>query len=149
MKFFCKIFFIGLCVCRLMMYAQAHTVDLKVVATGLKNDNGVVVMTLCRSKEEYRSKNAAQDAYRYISTGISKGRAEYVFRDIEPGRYGVKLFHDANANGEIDTNFLGIPKEGYGFSNNAKGFMGPPGFKKLIVEVVAGAPAVEIKMKYF
>jgi uncharacterized protein (DUF2141 family) len=147
--FICTTLITVLCICRGFLFAGAETVDLKVVATGLENDRGTVVMTLCRSKKEYRSKHADEDAYRHVSTRISSGRAEYVFTDIAPGKYGVKLFHDANDNGKIDTNFLGIPREGYGFSNNAKGFIGPPGFKKLIVEVTTGSMAIEIEVKYF
>jgi uncharacterized protein (DUF2141 family) len=48
--------------------------------------------------------------------------------ELPEGRYAIKLFLDLNGNGEVDTNFLGIPKEPYGFSNNAKGTLGPPSF---------------------
>jgi uncharacterized protein (DUF2141 family) len=44
------------------------------------------------------------------------------------------LFHDANENGELDTNFLGLPKEAYAFSNNAKVTFGPPKFEKAMFE---------------
>ena len=48
------------------------------------------------------------------------------FKDVPAGTYAVSYIHDENGNGKMDTNFMGIPKEGYGCSNNAKGFMGPP-----------------------
>jgi len=41
------------------------------------------------------------------------------------GKYAVSVFHDENSNGKLDTNFLGIPREGVGASNNAKGHFGP------------------------
>lgn len=56
--------------------------------------------------------------------------------DLPPGNYAVKLFHDANQNGELDTNMVGLPTEGYGFSNNA-GRFGPPDFDDAAVEVQA------------
>ncbi|MEM9669237.1 MAG: DUF2141 domain-containing protein [Pseudomonadota bacterium] len=46
-------------------------------------------------------------------------------QDIAPGEYGVKIFHDEDDDGEMDTNPFGIPTEGYAFSNNAKGRFGP------------------------
>ena len=42
------------------------------------------------------------------------------FNDIPPGTYAIAVFHDENANGKLDKNFLGIPCEGYGASNNVR-----------------------------
>jgi len=50
------------------------------------------------------------------------------FQDIPPGTYALAVIHDENMNGELDTNLLGIPTEGYGFSNDAKGVVGAPSF---------------------
>ena len=51
------------------------------------------------------------------------------FENIPEGTYAVSIFHDENNNDKLDSNFIGIPKEDYGCSNNAKGFMGPPKWK--------------------
>ena len=53
----------------------------------------------------------------------------YTFKEIPKGEYAVAVFHDKNSNEKMDVNFLGIPKEAYGCSNNAKGFMGPPKYE--------------------
>lgn len=45
--------------------------------------------------------------------------------EVEPGQYGLKIFHDVNGNGKMDTNPFGMPVEPFAFSNNAKGRMGP------------------------
>ena len=45
--------------------------------------------------------------------------------DLPYSQYAVKVFHDENTNSELDTNFLGIPTEDYGFSNNVRGTFGP------------------------
>jgi len=50
------------------------------------------------------------------------------FRDLPPGKYAAVAFQDFNGNGKLDKNFLGIPKEPYGFSNGARGSTGPPTF---------------------
>lgn len=55
-------------------------------------------------------------------------KADCVFRDVKEGRYAVAIWHDVNNNGKVDSNFLGIPKEPVGASNNAKGSFGPPKF---------------------
>ena len=48
------------------------------------------------------------------------------FEGLAVGTYAVSVYHDKNNNDKLDTNFLGIPKEDYGCSNNAKGIMSAP-----------------------
>lgn len=65
--------------------------------------------------------------------------------DLAPGRYAFFAMHDANGNGDLDRNFLGIPTEDYGFSNGARGVVGPPSFDAAAITVRGGAPTrVEI-----
>ena len=54
---------------------------------------------------------------------------------LNAGKYAVKFFHDKNNNGKIDLNWIGIPKESYGNSNNIQPIMGPPKFKDMIFEL--------------
>jgi uncharacterized protein (DUF2141 family) len=55
------------------------------------------------------------------------------FKDLPPGEYAAVAFQDVNGNGKLDKNFLGIPKEPYGFSNSARGSAGPPKFSAAAV----------------
>jgi uncharacterized protein (DUF2141 family) len=64
---------------------------------------------------------------------------------LPAGRYAVRLFHDTNGNGELDVNMLGIPREAYGFSNNA-GSRGPAGFDDAAV-VVDGDARIEVQLR--
>lgn len=59
---------------------------------------------------------------------IRKAQARCDFEDIPPGTYAMAVVHDENMNGKLDTNWLGIPTEGYGFSNNAKAVLSAPPF---------------------
>jgi uncharacterized protein (DUF2141 family) len=52
-----------------------------------------------------------------------------IFDGIQKGDYAVTIFQDLNGNGILDKSLLGIPAEPYGFSNDARGRMGPPKFK--------------------
>jgi len=58
-------------------------------------------------------------------------QARWVIDDLEPGEYGVGLFHDLDDDGELDSNFVGMPTEPYGFSNNARAPFGPPAYDKI------------------
>lgn len=60
---------------------------------------------------------------------VKNNRGTVVFEAVEYGTYAIAVHHDINDNDEVDTNFLGIPNEDFGASNNAKGFMGPPSFE--------------------
>jgi uncharacterized protein (DUF2141 family) len=61
-------------------------------------------------------------------TKIRKSQARCDFLDIPPGTYAMAVIHDENMNGKLDTNWIGIPTEGYGFSNDAKAMLGAPSF---------------------
>lgn len=72
----------------------------------------------------------------------------YEFSDLPPGVYAVTVFHDENANGEFDFNFIGLPKEGYGFSNDAKGFLTAPSFEAASVHVGQDNAKIVIEVTY-
>ena len=59
---------------------------------------------------------------------IRKAQARCDFEDIPPGTYALAVVHDENMNGKLDANWLGRPKEGYGFSNDAKSLLSAPSF---------------------
>ena len=59
---------------------------------------------------------------------IRDAQARCDFLSIPPGTYALGVVHDENMNGKLDTKWLGIPKEGYGFSNDAKVFLSAPSF---------------------
>jgi uncharacterized protein (DUF2141 family) len=57
------------------------------------------------------------------------------FTSLNPGKYAVRYYHDENMNGKMETNLVGKPTEGYGFSNNVIGKFGPPPFEKWLFEI--------------
>lgn len=63
----------------------------------------------------------------------------YTFKNLKAGKYALRVFHDKNNNGKLDTSFLGIPKERFGFSNNVMGKLGPPSFEDQLFELNANS----------
>jgi len=61
---------------------------------------------------------------------IKNGTSVITFKNLKQSIYAFRYFHDENDNDEMETNWIGIPNEGFGFSNNVKGTFGPPAFKK-------------------
>jgi uncharacterized protein (DUF2141 family) len=105
-----------------LVFAQ-NSGNLKVVMEGFETDDGCVRIALANSEDSYDSHD---EVYRGASEKITAGVAVHIFENIPYGEYAVKVFHDENDNSDLDTNFLGIPSEDYGFSNNASGTFGPP-----------------------
>lgn len=66
---------------------------------------------------------------------VSGNEAKVVFENLKPGDYAVSVFHDENENEKLDSGFMGIPNEPYGFSNDAMGTFGPPSFEKAKVKL--------------
>jgi len=66
-------------------------------------------------------------------------------KNVPEGTYAIALFHDSNSNGKFDKGALGVPSEGYGFSNNASALLGPPRFTDAAFEV-KGEKTVIIKL---
>jgi uncharacterized protein (DUF2141 family) len=89
---------------------------------GFANDEGKLRIALSDTKEDYTSEGSN---FKTDIVPIKNKTAQSIFSDLPFGTYAIKIFHDENENGELDTNFLGIPSEDYGFSNNAKGSFGP------------------------
>ena len=76
------------------------------------------------------------------------GTMRFVVEDLAPGRYALSAFHDENDNGELDTNLLGIPSEGYGFGNDASAAFGPPSFEAAAVDVDAASDVTALTLAY-
>jgi uncharacterized protein (DUF2141 family) len=109
----------------------------------IKNNNGDILIGLYDSTSNFPRKVATGKVVK-----VTDKEMQITFADIKPGNYAVSVLHDENQNKDLDTNKLGIPKEGYGFSNNVMGVMGPPSFRKARFNVPAGDSAISIKMKY-
>ena len=106
--------------------AQEETFDLTVEITGMSTDKGKVFLALFNSEENFLKSSKENKGTNAI---VKNKKAIAHFKGLKKGDYAISLFHDENDNNKMDTKIFGIPKEPYGFSNNATGFMGPPKFK--------------------
>ena len=111
---------------------SAHAVDLTVTIEGKDLGKGVVQTALYRGAEGWLKDKPVRSE---TASAGADGRAVVVFRGLEAGRYGLSAFHDENADGKLDTYPLGIPKEAYGFSRDARGMFGPPSFDASAIDL--------------
>jgi len=133
---------------KMCFWASAFAGDkiLAVEVQGLRNDEGQVYCSLHRVKETFPSD--AQNALKATKVRPKDHQALCVFEAVEAGEYAVSVFHDENGNGKLDTNFLGIPSEGVGASNDAKGHFGPPHFEDARFKFSGGSVKILIHMAY-
>lgn len=110
-----------------MPLSSFSQLTLTIEIEGLQNNDGQVILEFSNEKGE-KIKGITQD--------IADHTCIIVVNNLNPGKYAFKYFHDKNKNEKLDLKWMGIPKEGYGFSNNAKGTFGPPSFEKTIFEIV-------------
>lgn len=107
-----------------LLFSQTANVTVKI--KGIQEVKGTMNFAVYDNAENYsKSKNY----YAGESIKIASAIFEYVFKDIPNGIYAISLFQDEDENGELNTNWIGMPKELFGFSNDAKGRMGPPSFE--------------------
>ncbi len=120
-----------------LTYINAQSI-LTVEIVNLENNIGVVIVDLMDKDEE-----SVMD----LTSEIKDNKCTLIFKDLKNGQYAIRYFHDENKNEELDTNFIGIPKEGFGFSNDAIGKFGPKDFSEWLFEV-SGDTSLTMTTKY-
>jgi uncharacterized protein (DUF2141 family) len=125
--------------------AELGTSTLTIEVTGLAPSKGNIILSLYNKAEGFPE--SAEATYQTASMPVKAGKVNIPLLKIPNGTYAVAFFHDANGNGKMDYNFLGLPKEGYGFSNDAMGKFGPPSFKDASF-IYTGKEKITMKAKY-
>lgn len=120
------------------LYAQ-HRVE--VTIKGIEEIKGSVLVAVYCDEESFMKEHCDSKKIKATSHEIT-----VMFENVKSGDYAITTFHDENDNDKLDTNFMGIPKELYGFSNDAKGSFGPPSFEKAKVKIT-GTTKLVINLK--
>lgn len=120
--------------------ASAATVQVKI--DGVRSDTGVVQVALC-DEATY-----PKDCRLTAAVPARSGSVTVDVANVPAGSWAALAYHDENSNKKLDTNFVGMPKEGYGFSNGAKGTFGPPKFKDTAITVGEGTISATVILKY-
>lgn len=122
------------------------SVALTVRVHGLSNDRGRVAVAVFASADAFPDQKRALTGQ---LAKIEKGRAAVRFTGLRPGTYAVAVLHDENQNSKMDFNFLGMPLEGYGFSNDASAPFGPPSFKAAAFVLRPRDSFIPVRTRYF
>ncbi len=117
----------GLVLAAAAAHAQPSCPGIHVKILDIRNSTGSVACALFESADGFPV-DFLRTATNVMVIKVRRSQARCDFEDIPPGTYALAVIHDENMNGELDTNVLGIPKEGYGFSNDARAWFGAPSF---------------------
>lgn len=102
----------------------ANAAAINIQVTNIKNTRGVLRVGIINKAESF-----PYDAFIGKKVPVTGKSVNIKFTDIAPGEYAIAVHHDENCNDIVDENALGVPLEGYCFSNNAKALVAPPKFK--------------------
>ncbi|MBW2399025.1 MAG: DUF2141 domain-containing protein [Deltaproteobacteria bacterium] len=117
---------------------------LSVVPVGLENSRGTLLAQLSNVAATFEGEG---EPFRSAEMKVVDGQAVVVFEDVPHGDYALKVFHDENDNQKLDTNFVGMPKEKFGFSNDVMGRFGPPSFEQARFRFEEPATILRVEMK--
>ncbi len=120
----------------------AHAGELTVTISDIRSTKGTLSVAVVNTEAGWDSKEKPVAAQRISATG-----AEAVLRfEVPAGSYAVMVMHDENDNGKLDTNFMGIPTEGYGFSNNPQ-VMRRAYFSEARFDVTDAPTAIAVRLR--
>ena len=131
------------CLILFLMDATLAQGNLSVTVTNVKEAKGKIQVGLFTDKGTF-----LKEAKLGKSAVAQLNEVTVVFENLPVGDYAISVIHDENENGELDSNFMGIPKEGFGFGNNAMGMFGPPSFEDALIKWDGQTKSVGVRLKY-
>ena len=119
-----------------------NSTNFKLVIQGIDKIEGEIRIAVFDSEETY-----TKEPIHAIVLPVDSTTMVWEEKNMPYGDYAIAVYHDKNKNGKIDTNLLGIPKEDYGFSNDARGRFGPASWKDSMFKLVDATYSTEINIK--
>ncbi len=138
----CRPLFVSLALLSTFIAGPAFAAELTVNLHGIRTQTGLVKVALVDSQDAWDGKAAPVQGEGAPPKGEN---ASFTFKDLKPGSYAVMITHDENGNGKLDTNVVGMPLEGYGFSNNPR-VMRKPTWDEARLEISKDDVAIDIAL---
>jgi uncharacterized protein (DUF2141 family) len=123
---------------------SAAAAQVTITITGIRDSRGVVRVAVC-PRADFLHPYCPYVAQAPSAAGILRVTID----GVPPGIYAAQAYQDANDNGILDRNWLGLPKEGMGFSHDAPIHFGPPAFNAAAFTLGAANAALSFRLRYF
>jgi uncharacterized protein (DUF2141 family) len=119
---------------------------LEINVTNIENGRGTLYIAILDSSEDWLKSDTDSKPFRDVTQAVSSTDDLLIsIEGLPPGKYAISLFQDLDGDAEMDTNFIGFPKEPFGFSA-PMGKFGPPKYEEAIVEFSGADTSVEIAL---
>jgi len=135
---------IAVAIAPVLIGAVRPNTDVSATVTGLRSAKGEIMACLTMRPDKFPDCQNDPNARRLIVPATNR---TLDFGTVAQGRYAIALIHDENGNGKLDKRLM-IPREGFGFSQDAPVVMGPPKFDKAAFAVASASERLTIKMRY-
>ena len=130
----------------LSLSASSAMNEIQIKIEEMNSDKGHILYILFNAEEGFP--DDPSKSLRKGKISAAEAKEGFILKDLEDGEYALSVIHDENDNDKLDTNFLGIPQEGVGFSNNPRLFFGAPSFDKCKFSL-KGNKQIKIELKHF
>ena len=127
----------------MLLPGLARAATLEVVVANVRNANGHVRVAACTQR------TFTKEFCEHNGSARSAAGETTVRLDVPPGVWAVQAYLDENDNEKVDQNFLGLPTEGIGFSNDAPIRLGPPSYGDAAFQLGAGGGRIRLSLRYY
>jgi uncharacterized protein (DUF2141 family) len=135
-------YWITVCLFSMFTISAVAQRSLEVTITNIPSQEGTVRVALFEGEEQFLKKPV-----KTLTADVTGNSVTLLFESVSCETCAISVFHDENNNAKMDTNFMGIPTESYGFSNNARGRFGPPAFQDAKLSLKEGKNSISIAVK--
>ena len=140
------VFYILLSIIVSPLYSQENS-DLEIKIEGLRNTKGKLSITIFNNEKGFPDN--ADKAFRIQTIELAKDPPVFIFKGLPGGKYAYAILHDEDNNNEMNKNMLGIPREGFGFSNNYRPRIKNPSYNDASFELKPGKNSHIIEIVYY
>ena len=125
------------------IFAQTLTVELD----NIRNNKGVIYLTVYETEDTWLDEDVEDYEFIFPKENISNNKLTVSIDSIKSGYYGIAVLDDEDEDGEMQNNFIGFPREGFGFSRNVKVRLFKPKFEECVFEI-KNDTTINILMQY-
>lgn len=126
----------------------AAEAEIVIRISGIHNSKGQVIISVYDGPEGFPKERNPQSTHRFIKSRLRNGELNCRFL-LPPGEYAFAVLDDEDMDGDMRFNFAGIPREGFGFSNNPNPLgLRPPSFKECVTTIKTGRNHLSIHLNY-